>query len=210
MTFEFRVLGVQAAVRRTAQEPEEIRKAAVAAVEATVERVRLRAVRRTGDRYNLTGSVVEQFVSVGTVTVRAGGASGSVRLKLKALPLHLFGARLEMRQFTLRSRAGRTFTRTLPTVRVAIYRGSVPKTLPGGFELRRRNDGDLAPADQVRRRIGAERGKLTGFRYFTFPRSFTASLLPDLQAVGSRTLAVELRAAYRKRREGLQVLRGNG
>lgn len=196
-----------------------LRAAARDSVQSTLEYLKAEAARRTALRYSLSQDKLGSFVLVRRASVTADGVGGSVTLQLKAVPLTEFGAEVEMREFSLTSRAGRTFTRRLPTVQVAIYRGRLPRALPGGFPLRQRNTGALLAGESVRRRASADRGtrrdgtygaKLTGFRFYTFPTRITKQLVPQLSADVQRKLGVDFKVAYRKQRRGLSVLANNG
>jgi hypothetical protein len=217
--FAIKVTGVQQVARAAGQEPDVLREAARDSVQSTLEYLKAEAARRTALRYNLSQDKLGSFVLVRRASVSADGVSGSVTLQLKAVPLTEFGAEVEMREFSLTSRTGRTFTRRLPTVQVAIYRGRLARALPGGFPLRQRNTGALLDGEGVRKRVGSGRGhrsdgtygaKLTGFRFYTFPKRITNQLVPELNADGQRKLSVDFKVAYRKQRRGLSVLANNG
>lgn len=114
----------------------------------------------------------------------------------------------------------RAYTRTLPTIWVKRFRNGSAKQLGAYFPLHQRTSGALAGGESVRRRVGSnasgrgvsrdaqyEGNKLTGVRYYTFPKRFLAEIQPQLvEFVGSRG-QVELRAAYRKWFRGQRVLR---
>lgn len=181
------------------------------------------AIQLTTRRYNLSEDDLEPYVvgSYGT-----GGRSdgwSSVRLLARPIPISTFRPEVRMRSFRLmsRGRRPRAYTRTLPTVWVKRFRNGSAKQLGGYFPLHQRSSGTLAGGESVRRRVGGnasgrgvsrdgqyEGNKLTGVRYYTFPKRFLAEIQPQLvEFVGSRG-QVELRAAYRKWFRGQRVLRG--
>jgi hypothetical protein len=207
--FTVRVTGVQKLARQLGEQPAAFRDAAVEAVEGTIGEVAEKAVDWTADRYNLSKDTLRRHVVVRRASVRADGIRGSVDLHIKAIPLTEFGPQVRMRKLSVHSLTGRLFQRELPTVEVSLYRGRRPRVLPGGFPLRQRNSGHLQAGDSIRRRIGKERGRLTGFRYYTFPRRVTDRLLPELRTLAEGRLTVMLRVAIRKQRKGLRVLAGN-
>lgn len=209
MALSIRVTGLQQAVKELRQLPELLRESAKQAVDATVEHVRLEAIRRTSQRYNLSEATLSHYVYPRRASVTADGARGSVELQIKAVPLTEFGAKVVMRPVTLTGRTGTRYQRTLPSVEVALYRNQRPRRLPGAFPLRQRSDGSVFASESVRRRIGKDRGKLTGFRYYTFPKRITQKLVSELQREGGKQLRVSLRIAYRKAFRGQQVLRLN-
>lgn len=218
MTFAVKVTGLREAARDLGQTPEILRASAEKAVNATVERVESEAVRRASQRVNLSEAQLKPFVFARRASVRADGVSGSVTLQIKAVPLSAFGALVKRTPYLGPDALGRRYQRRfLPQVSVALYRGKPARVLPGGFPLRQRNDGALSANERVVRRAAGigERSdrsvgnRLTGFRFFNFPKRITEKLLPELQAEAGKQLSVELRVAYRKQFRGLRVLRLN-
>jgi hypothetical protein len=212
MSIKVKVTGLNEAARDLGQTPESLRESARSAVDATVEHVRQQAISRASARYNLSEQTLSSFVVARKASVRADSASGSVQLQIKAIPLTAFDARVRMRAVTLREAFGRptqAYRRQLPTVELALYRGQRARPLPGGFPLQQRTSGALRGGESVRRRVGTERDRLTGFRFYTFPKRVTDKLLPELQAEAGKELSMQLRVAYRKQFRGMHVLRLN-
>lgn len=219
MAFTVKVTGLKQAAKDLGQLPEVLRASAEKAVNEAVEVVRSEAIKRASQRVNLSAETLSSFVLARRASVRADGVSGSVQLQIKAVPLQEFGAQVTMEEYKGPDSLGRVYqNRFLPAVRVALYRGKRAKRLPGGFTLRQRNSGALDVDEKVKKRVGRGFGersdgtvgnKLTGFRFYTFPKRITDKLLPELQAVAGKQLNVSLRVAYRKQFRGLKVLRLN-
>lgn len=219
MAFTVKVTGLKQAAQDLGQLPGVLRASAEKAVNEAVEVVRSEAIKRAAQRVNLSEETLSSFVLARRASVRADGVSGSVQLQIKAVPLQEFGAQVKLEKFKGPDSLNRVYrNRFLPAVRVAIYRGKRAKRLPGGFTSGLRGNGPLGSGERVYKRAGRGYGersdgtvgtKLTGFRFYTFPKRITDKLLPELQAVAGKQLNVSLRVAYRKQFRGLKVLRLN-
>lgn len=223
--FEIQVTGLKQAVKELQQTPELLRESARLSVDEAVTHVRSEAIRRTAQRYNLSEETLQHYVYPRRASVTANGASGSVELQIKAVPLTEFGAQRITVVRALRQAFGRPtkpYRREFTGVKVALYVGRGARQLPGGFPLRLRGAGALIGGDKVRKRVGSnasgrgvsrdnryEGNKMTGFRFYTFPKRLTDKLLPELQREGGNHLRVSLRVAYRKQFRGYKVLRLN-
>lgn len=211
MAFAVRVTGLAETSRALGQSAEQLRDDAVTSVNTVVDRVAVSAARRFSQRVNLSAETLSQFIFTRRASVRADGVSGSVTLQVKAVPLSLFAPRVSVEQVTYNQvfgRSSRSYTRPMASVSVQIYRDQPARKLVGAFPLRQRNAGPLAAGELVRKRAGSGFGersdgsvgsKLTGFRYFTFPRKITDAVLPELQAEAGQALSLEFRTAYRSR-----------
>lgn len=183
MTFLVRATGLAQAAADLQVAAAALLPVAEAAVNATTLSVSGRAAQLTAQRYNLSEDTLRDYIFVRRASVTADKVSGTVQLQIKAVPLTAFGAQVQLVSRTLRAAFGRPtkpYTRLLPQVSVQLYRGQAAKKLPGGFPLRQRDASALLGGEKVRRRIGPERDRLTGFRYYTFPRRITDKLLPQL------------------------------
>lgn len=205
-----KVTGVAAAARDLRATPGALISIATESVNAAAEHANEFVVRRTSQQYNLSEATLSQYVSVRRASVRADSVSGSVTLQIAAVPLTEFGAQVRMVRYTGPDSRGRRYrSRLLPEVRVALYRGKAARKLPGAFPLRQRGSGALRGGEAVRKRVGAQRGRLTGFRYFTFPKRLTDRLLVEAQREIGTQFGVTFRVAYRKWIRGAAVLRDN-
>ena len=214
--------GLDGALTEVGALPAAAREAANAAAELTARATRLEAIRLTTRRYNLDADTLDPYV-VGSYG-KGGRTDGwsSVTLLARPVPIQVFNPAVRMRTFRLVSRGRRpkTYSRSLPTIVVKRMRQGSAKQLHPYFPLHQRTSGPLSPGDAVRRRIGSGRGdgrsvktpysgnKLTGVRYYTFPKRFLDEIKPQLvEFVGDRG-QVELRGALRKRLRDQRVLRG--
>lgn len=219
MAFGVQVTGLREASKALAQTPAQVRQSAEQAVNGTVAHIEVEARTRASQRVNLPPETLRDFIFARRASVRANGIGGSVTLQVKAVPLGLFDPRVKLVPFTgPDSRQRRYQNRLLPQVSVAIFRGVRAKALPGGFVSGQRTDGALADGERVFKRAGRGFGdrsdgsvgnKLTGFRFFTFPKRVISKLLPELQREAGKELDVQLRVAYRKNLRGFRVLRRN-
>ena len=124
--------------------------------------------------------------------------SGSLRLRVRAIPIESFRPRVQMQSFTYQVR-GKQVTRRLPAIYLQRFRDGEAKYVGPAFPLTQRRTGAVRRGEKVRRRIGPERDRLTRIRYYTFPKQFTEEvLLPDAQAFVGPAIAVELRRAFRR------------
>ena len=171
--------------------------------------LRSRIVRKSLEVYNISRRELTPFVSVH----RASGTRlrGSVRMLVRAIPIEAFRPRVKMQTFTFKVR-GKDVKRRLPAIYLKRFKNAGEKYIGPAFPLTQRSSGVLRRGEKVRRRIGAERGRLTRIRYYTFPKQFAEEvLLPDAQAFIGPAISVELRRALRRfsPRTGLRPLRGN-
>lgn len=197
--------GLDAALGDLRAVPGDAQAAAQEAVEATAAATKRRAGRLTTQRYNIDEQTLDPFIDIGKIGAMPGGGA-FVRLKAKPIPISAFDPRVRMRSFTLTSSAGRRYSRKLPTVWIKRFRSGSAKQLKPFFTLHQRADGPTT--DEIRRRIGAARGRLTVPRFYTFPKRFLQEIEPQLvEFVGQQGL-LDLRAAWRKRMNGYRVLRG--
>lgn len=166
------------------------------------------ARKATSEVYNLTERTLADYISIRQATVSQSFAR--VRLRIKAVPLSAFGARIKMQRFRFTDSLGRNVNRLLPTVHLKLYRAGGVKHFRSLFPLRQRSDGPLYEADRIKRRIGKERLKLTVPRYFTFPkRILNETVLPRIIAEVPDVLVTKFGAAFRKLFKGQRQLRGN-
>lgn len=204
---EITLSGLEGALAELSALPADAQAAAQEATQAVARSTKRRAITLTTQRYNLSADALDPFVEIGPVgNTPYGGAS--VTLRARPIPISAFAPQVRMRTFTLTSSRGRTYTRKLPTILVKRFRKGGAKPLRPFFPLRQRSDGPLAASDDVRRRIGQARERLTVPRFYTFPKRFLDEIRPQLvEHVGAQG-SVELRAAWRKRHKGYRVLRG--
>lgn len=184
-----------------------LREVARTAADLTAAATRKKAIQLTTRRYNLDEDTLAPFVTLGQ-TGTAGQTDGyaSVRLMARPIPIAVFNPTVRMQPVRIAKRNGGTYTRRLPTVWVKRFRSGGAKQLKPFFPLEQRVDG--ATADSIRRRIGAGRDRLTGPRFYTFPKRFLDEIRPQLvEFVGDRGSG-ELQGAYRKWLKGQRVLRG--
>ncbi len=221
VTITFR--GVDGALKELRALPDQLREAAKEAAQRTAESTRKRAITLTTQRYNLDAEPLEPYVTTG-YTGTGGRTDGwaSVRLLARPIPVSEFKPQVRMRSFRLVSRGTKpkTYTRRLPTIYVQRFRSGSPKHLHPYFPLYTRENGPLPPADSVRKRVGKtkigrvvngvgyEGNKLTGVRYYTFPKQFLREIRPQLVRFVGDSGQIELRSAFRKRFKGQRVLRG--
>ena len=98
--------------------------------------VRTDVIDRTSKQYNLSRRVLGEFVYIKRAS--RGNLSASINLRIRAVPLDRFGARVRMKTVRGVDAAGRKLDRKLPSVRVRIYRQGSAKDLPGAFPLYQR------------------------------------------------------------------------
>lgn len=219
MAFGIRVTGLKQAVKELELLPAEIKAAAESAVNSVAEAAREAGVRKTLDRYTLDEETIRDAVFVRRASISGNRVSGSVQFQINAVPLSAFDTRVAIVNVPVRAFGRKVVLRKLHAVNVRLYRGRNAKTLPGGFPLKQRSAGALRDGEKVRRRVGNGFGvrndgtlgtKLTGFRYYTFPKRITGPLLKELQREAEAGIKVALRVAYRKKfRDRLKVLRLN-
>jgi hypothetical protein len=195
--------------------PALVDKMSQAAVTAVANATKGEASRLTRQKYAIGESDLDPFIRVSKLgNTPQGGAS--VTLLARPLPLSVFRPTVKMQTYTLKSRAGRTYTRKLPTVWVKRFARGSAKQLKPYFPLHQRRNGLLAAGDRAARRVGNtkvgrdgyEGNKLTGVRFYTFPKTFLQTIRPQLvDFVGARG-SLELREAFRKNFKGMRVLRG--
>lgn len=190
---------------------------ALDAVQATGKATKQEASRLTCKTYAIAAADLDPYITFTAARSAQGGAS--VRLLARPLPLSVFRPTVKMQTFTLRSSAGRTYKRKLPTIWLKRFVKGSAKQLKPYFPLHQRSTGPLASDDRAARRIGtpgnfvfnsqgAPSDKLTGVRFYTFPKRFLQKLRPQLvEFIGDRG-NLELRGAFRKRFKGMRVLRG--
>lgn len=170
--------------------------------------VRSDVIDETASRYNITKRRLSRSVYI--KRAGRGVAAASVNLKIRAVPLDEFGARVRMTPLRGRDSLGRRFNRKAASVSVKIYRGGGRKTLPGAFPLFQRTPGALREPGTVRKRTSAARNKLTVLRFYTFPTDYREALLSDIAAQLPGDFGVAFDAAVRKLdKGGNRVLRGN-
>jgi hypothetical protein len=188
-------------------------------IEIVAKSTKAEASRITRQTYALSEEDLDPYIRIGKLgNTPEGGAS--VRLMARPLPLSVFQPTVKMQAYTLKSRAGRAYTRKLPTVWVKRFTRGSAKQLKPYFPLRQRSNGPLSGSDSAARRVGTtkvgrvingksyEGNTLTGVRFYTFPKAFLAKIQPQLVAfVGDRG-SLELREAFRKSFKGMRVLRG--
>lgn len=190
--------------------PRALQSSAEVAVTKNIREGREFVIRRTGEKYNLSEATIREHVFARRVSRTKDGARGSLELQVKAIPLEEFSAQVEFVSRRLNrafGRPSRSYQRKFARVRVALYKGQRARVLPGGFPLNQRRAGLLRTGERVRKRIGSSRDRLTGFRYYTFPRRLTDRLLRETQDEVSKNLSVSFRVAFRK--EGSRTLRFN-
>lgn len=216
MPFEVTISNLDLARSDLRAFPVQVEKMSLAAIQATATATKTEASRLTRVKYAISADDLDQYISLKTAKTPQGGAS--VTLLARPLPLSVFKPTVKMQTFTLTSTRGRTYTRKLPTVYIKRFTKGAAKKLPGYFPLHQRNNGALSSSDRVARRVGGtkvgrpgsgyEGNKLTGVRYYTFPKSFLAQIRPKLvDFVGERG-SLELRGAFRIQFKDARVLRG--
>lgn len=173
----------------------ELTKAAGSAVARTARSVRQSAIARTAAVYNLSKRTLSQYVQIRREST---GLHASVQLQVRAVPIQAFTPKVQMDRFRYVDSRGRRVDRRLAAVYVKRYTQGRALRIPQAFPLRQRFGGALGAGDQVRRRTGAARGKLTVLRYYTFPKRFLDELLPALRAEAAESLGVDMRAAVRR------------
>lgn len=205
--------GLEGALADLSALPADAKAAVQEAVQAVARSTKRRAIKLTTQRYNLDEETLDPYVALGKTGITPYGGA-SVRLKARPIPISVFSPQVRMKTFTLTSSRARTYKRKLPTVLVKRFRKGGAKPLKPFFPLRQRANGPLAASDAVRKRTGSKvsakenRMKLTGPRFYTFPKRFLDEIRPQLiEHVGEQG-SLELRAAWRKRHKGYRVLRG--
>lgn len=171
-------------------------KSLVEAINRTARDLRVRMVRKTTDVYNISPRELSPYVTVSRAS--AGQILAKVSLKIRAIPIEAFKPRVRLQNFTYQVR-GRTVTRKLPAIYLKRYRNGTEHYVAPAFPLSQRSGGVLKRGEQVRRRIGRDRDRLTRLRYYTFPRKFVDDvLLPDaLQFIPEHVLG-EIRRQTRR------------
>lgn len=170
--------------------------ALVSSINRVARDLRARVVRKTTEFYNVRPRILREYVDI--KRARRTEISGEVKLKIRALPINAFSPRVRMQRFTYQRR-GKAVTQQLPAVYVTLNRSEGPQYVAPAFPLQQRSSGVIKPAEKVRRRIGADRGRLTQIRYFTFPRQFVEDvILPDVQPFIPARMQLELDRAYRR------------
>lgn len=183
--------------------------ALVASINRVVRDTRSRVVRKTTEIYNISARDLRPYVSAKSASKNDPNAL--IRMHVRAIPIEFFKPRVKMQTFTFQVR-GKTVTRKLPAIYLRRYRGGAEKYVAPAFPLTQRRTGLVARGEKVRRRIGADRDRLTRIRYYTFPKQFVDEvLLPDAQQFIPERMRVELRSAIRRysAKSGLRTLRGN-
>jgi hypothetical protein len=202
MALVTRTTGVEDVAQLLAAQPEAIRQAAETSIKVLVQRAADRVVELTTERYNLDADTVREFVTLGGPG--DGSARASLTLKVRAIGIEAFKPEIRMVRFSGPDKLGRRYAnRELPEVRLARLRGGTPKRVTGAFPLRQRTPGALQGGDDIRRRTGTAREKLTRIRFFTFPRKFVReALLPAIRATVTELAGIEVREAFRRFRRG--------
>ena len=201
-----KLTGIAAAVEDLRTLPGELQAAAADGLNATAAAVRARAIKLTTDRYNIEPDILSHYVELAEATPSA--VQASVKLLARPLPLSTFSPRVKMIQARVKARNGRVFTRPLPSIEVKRLRKVGHKKLGKYFALHQRRDGGTT--DPIRRRIGSARDRLTGARFFTFPKRFLGELEAQLQPYADEKARVEVTGAIRVRARGLRALRLKG
>lgn len=198
MALVTRTTGVEDAAQLLAAQPEAIRKAAETSVKVLVERARDRVVELTTKTYNLDADKVGEFITLGGPG--DGTARASLTLKVRAIGIEAFNPEIRMVRFSGPDKLGRRYAnRELPEVRLARLRGKPLRRVTGAFPLRQRTPGALQSGEDIRRRTGTAREKLTRIRFFTFPRKFVReALLPAIRATVTELSGIEVREAFRR------------
>lgn len=198
MALVARTTGIDEAVALLQAQPEAIRKAGETSVKLLVERARDRVVALTTETYNLDAETVKQFVTLGGPG--DGSERASLTLKVRAIGIEAFNPIVNLVRFSGPDRIGRRFNnRELPEIRLSRLRGKAPRRVTGAFPLRQRTPGALQSGEDIRRRTGTAREKLTRIRFFTFPRKFVReSLLPAIRATVTELSGIEVREAFRR------------
>lgn len=183
--------------------------ALVASINRVGRDLRSRIVSKSLEVYNIARRELTPYVTVR----RASGSrvSGSVSMLVRAIPIEAFRPRVRMQTFTFEFR-GKQVTRRLPAIFLRRFKNGDEKYIGPAFPLTQRRSGVVKRGEKVRRRIGADRERLTRIRYYTFPKQFAEEvLLPDARAFIGPAIGVELRRAFRRYnpRRGLRTLRGN-
>lgn len=177
------------------------------ALNKVITAARTVASRKTTETYRLSTRQVLPYITARKVSASAGELSGSLELSIKPISIEAFKPRVVMKTVSYTWR-GRTVTRRLATIEVQRFVDGAPKLVGPAFPLTQRRTGLLRAGEQVRRRIGKDRNKLTRIRYYTFPRKFVAEqLAPAVQAFAPERFAIELLAARRFTTKGRRVVR---
>lgn len=212
MAIEINLKGAKGALKDLSALPALMEQAAVEAVNATAKATRAEAIRLTTQTYNLSEDDLGPFVDFNPAG-KTPSAGASVTLKVRAIPISAFNPTVRMIDYTLKSRAGRTYTRELPTIWVKRFRNGSEKQFNPFFPLRQRDDGALSTADMARRRINKStdpeqnRHNLTQARFYTFPKRFLKEIKPKLRAFVGEHGSLQLKAAVREHYKHLRVLK---
>jgi hypothetical protein len=164
-------------------------------INRTTRGLRAEAVRQSAAVYNLKQSTLRRYMFLKGAT--SNNLTGAVTLRVRAIPIEDFSPRIEMREVSLTSRAGHSYTRKLPFVLLARLRGQAPEVVPDAFPLHQRTSGPLRRGEMIRRRIGKDRRRLTRIRYYNFPKEWLDKLIPILREYGGKRLFLEVDAAFR-------------
>lgn len=211
MGISVKITGLARAARELRAEPAALVANAEVAVNETSAYAGDFVTARVGERYNISPVTLRENIFVRRASVAANLVRGSVDMQIKAIPLTEFGAQVRMVPFRGPDSRGRKYvSRALPQVTVALYKGQRPRALPGAFPLTQRSPGAIFAGESVRKRVGADRGRLTGFRFYTFPKRLTDKVLKEAQREVGKQLALRFRVAVRVYRRGSAALRQNG
>lgn len=199
--------GIDGAIGEISALPDQLKEAAREAAALTAAATRKKAITLTTLKYNLDEQTLDPYVTTG-YTGTGGRSDGwaSVRLLARPIPISVFNPTVRMRNVRIAKRAGGSYVRKLPTIWVKRFRAGGLKQLKPFFPLHQRTDG--ATTDEIRRRIGSGRERLTVPRFYTFPKRFLDEIRPQLVAFVGERGQVELNGAVRKRLRGQRVLRG--
>lgn len=179
------------------------------AANRAADRVKTEASRRTRAVYNIKKKDLDRYIQVSKVGRNQTAGTASVKLEVRPIPLRQFGARVRMRTIEGVDSLGRAIGRK-PTITVKLFKSGSRQWIRPAFPLHQRFTGPLQGGDAIRRRIGSARDRLTPLRFLTFPDSFRQKLVPALNKFAGDRVAVEFRAAWRKRFRGQRRLRGPG
>lgn len=210
--------GVDAALSDLGAVPALVEKMSKEVVEKVAKGTKGEASRLTRKTYAISEQDLDPFIAIGRLgNTPQGGAS--VTLKARPLPLSVFQPTVKMQTYTLTSSKGKSYARKLPTLYVKRFARGAAKQLKPYFPMHQRSNGPMSASDRAVRRIGSKgnfiynsRGdaaeKLTGVRFYTFPKAFLSKIRPQLVSYVGVQGSLELRAAFRKQFKGMRVLRG--
>lgn len=174
------------------------KKAISAALNRVADTVASRSARKATDVFNINLRDVRPFITARGAKATAGRLAAYIAFKIQAVPQELFKPRIRMQTFTIKGKHG-TFKRKLPTVFFKRYRAGQYKYVKSFFPLHTRTTGRLSQGDKLKRRIGADRNKLTGVRFYIMPPRFVAEvLIPNGKEIIGERFEIEFRSAYRR------------